>query len=87
VQVGRELLGGAGGVGAYQHRHPPVGVPAPQRGRELGQRGITYRDVIDRRVRPGLARAQHLGQRLPGPAHAVIGEGEQRVKPERAPVD
>ena len=32
VQVGGELLGGAGGVGAHQHRYPPVRVAGPQRG-------------------------------------------------------
>ena len=32
VQVGGEVLGGAGGVGADQHRHPPLLVAGPQRG-------------------------------------------------------
>ena len=42
--------------------------------------------VIDGCVRSGLSWAQQLGRRLPGPAGAVIGEGQQqRVEPERGP--
>jgi hypothetical protein len=87
VQVGGEVLGGAGGVGTHQHRPALLLVAGPQRGGQLGQRGVEHRDVIDHGVRPGLPRTQQLSQGFPGPTGPVIGEGQQRVEPERAPVD
>ena len=78
-----ELLGGAGGVGAHQHRHPARG----RRGRAAAA-GIwasaasSTTHVVGGGVRAGLARAQQLGHRLPAAAGAVIDEPEQRVEPE-----
>ena len=46
----------------------------------LGQREPGDLDVIARRVRAGVARPEHDGQRLPGPLGAVIGEDGQRMQ-------
>jgi hypothetical protein len=47
-----EHLGGAGGVGAHQHRYPAVLVAgAQQAGGDLRQRGVEHRHVIGGRVR------------------------------------
>jgi len=78
------LLGRAGGVGANQYRRPAVLVGGPQLGRDLGERGVEHRHVIDRGVGAGFPWAEPLGQRLPATAGAVIGEREQRVEPEGA---
>jgi hypothetical protein len=82
-----ELVGGPGGVGAHQHRHPALLIPAAQRLGQLRQHRVEHRDVIDCGVRPGLARAPQLGHRLAGTAGAVINEPEQRVVTESPPVD
>ena len=62
----------------------PCVVGGPQLGRDLGERGVEHRHVIDRGVGAGLARPQQLGHRLAVPAGAVIGEREQRMEPEGA---
>ena len=75
-QPGQELMGAAAGVGADQHL-------APQVRRQLGQRQPRRLDVVGGGVRPGVPGPQHDGQRLAGPAGAVVGERGQRVEPER----
>ena len=74
-------------LGAHQHRHPARLIPAAQRLGQLRHGRVEHRDVVDRGVRPGLARAQQLSHRLPTAAGAVIGEPEQRVVTEGPPVD
>ena len=46
----------------------------------LGQREPGDLDVIARRVRAGVARPEHDGQRLPGPLGAVVGECGQGME-------
>jgi len=82
LQVRGELLRGAGGVGAHQHRHLPRLVAGPQHGGELGQCGVEHDDVIGGGVRPGLTRSQQLRDRFPTRGPAVIDKGQQRVEPE-----
>jgi hypothetical protein len=81
-EVGGELLGCAGGVGAHQHGDAPVLVGGALRGGQLGECGVEYDDVIGGGVRAGLARSQQLGDRFPTTVVTVIDEPEQRVEPE-----
>ena len=69
-QVGQELPGAAGAVGADQDRRAvPVAVG------DLRQRVVDHRDVVGGVVRARVPRPQHPGQRLTG----VVQPGQHRV--------
>jgi hypothetical protein len=51
---------------------------------QLGQRSVEDRDLVRGVVGVGLPRPQQRGERLTGPAGAVVDEGEHGVEPEPA---
>ena len=79
----RERVGGPGGIrSGQQPRTVRVARSWPGRLRQRRQRHIQHRDVIGGGVRPGVAGAEHPGQRLPGGDLGPVQETQQRVKPE-----
>jgi len=72
----QEPVRAAAGIGADKHL-------AAQLTRQLRQRQPGSLDMVSSGVRPGAARPQHDGQRLPVSAGAVVGEGGHGVKAER----
>ena len=67
-------MGAAAGIGADQH-------PPPRDCGELGESSAGRGDVVGGGVRPGVAGAEHDGQRLPGSFRAVISKHSQGVEP------
>ena len=70
----------AAGIGADQDL-------AAQLARELREREPGRLDMVGAGVRPGVPRAEHDGQRLPGPVRPVIGPGGHGMEAEGLTVD